>query len=303
MYTYPYENRLLADMEGEIWKPVKGYELFYLVSNFGRVKRLPRIKYYTDGRKYFMDKNIVRQTAKYRLNKYTNETRCAGIGVLFSIEGVSTHLHTSCLVYEAFIGKIPEKGIVQHKDDDPHNNRVENLYLYTRSQLTHKLHEQGRSNLLSSCLGVKHSTERISRHIASRIKEVSQYDLQGNKIATYKSLKEAEENTGISRNTISQAISGTIYRAGGFVWRTEKKNRIDLSEVRQKIFLSTANNCHPVCQYTAKGKWIATYRSISEASRVSGISAYNIYKSIKNNSAIQVDQAGYIWRCKEETGI
>jgi hypothetical protein len=46
MNIYPYQNRSLEDMDGEIWKPVKGYEEYYLVSNLGRVKKLEMLKVY-----------------------------------------------------------------------------------------------------------------------------------------------------------------------------------------------------------------------------------------------------------------
>lgn len=40
----PHENLDLQDMEGEVWKPVVGYEQFYHVSNMGRVKMIGREK-------------------------------------------------------------------------------------------------------------------------------------------------------------------------------------------------------------------------------------------------------------------
>jgi hypothetical protein len=299
MNIYPYQNRSLEDMDGEIWKPVKGYEEYYLVSNLGRVKKLETLKVYMHYDKtieILLPEIIVRQTANFRLNKHINQTLCAGVKVVLRVENVSVHTHASRLVYEAFTGRIPERGIIQHKDNNPQNNRVENLYLSTRCALTHKLHEEGRSNLLYSVLGVKHSAERIARHSAARSKEVSQYDMQGNWMATYKSLKEAAECTKTSRTAISSVLSGKIYIAGGSVWRTEKKPWIDLSELLQRRFLSRSNNCRAVCQYTANGKLLATYKSASEASRLSGVSLWRISQSIQNKSV----QLGCVWRYQDE---
>ncbi|MFV0418885.1 MAG: NUMOD1 domain-containing DNA-binding protein [Dysgonomonas sp.] len=286
-------------MKGEIWKPVKGYEEYYVVSNLGRVKRLETLKVYMRYGKTIetlLHEKIVPQTASFRLNKHINKTLCAGIKLILRVKKITVHTHVSRLVYEAFTGKIPEKGIIQHKDNDPQNNRVENLYLSTRSMLTHKLHEEGRSNLFYSVLGVKHSAERIARHSSARSMEVSQYDIQGNRVATYKSLKEASKHTNISHSTISCVLSGKNYIAGGFVWRTGKKPWIDLSELLQKRFLSRSNNCHAVCQYTVEGKLLATYRSIAEACRLSGISQWYITQSIQSKPV----RSEYIWRSQKK---
>lgn len=48
----------------EIWKPVKGYENFYEVSDTGRIRSLDRTIVFKDGRKSFrqldMDGNLIR---------------------------------------------------------------------------------------------------------------------------------------------------------------------------------------------------------------------------------------------------
>ena len=38
----PYENLYLQTLEGEIWKPVVGYEGFYEVSNLGIPSLIPK---------------------------------------------------------------------------------------------------------------------------------------------------------------------------------------------------------------------------------------------------------------------
>lgn len=303
-YTYPYRNESLSDMEGEIWKDLKGFEGSYLVSNLGRVKRLKTFRIitgpYGNPIKQPLPERIVTQHVKYRFNRHLKQNICAGVGLTIQRGEVRIHVHSSRLVYETFIGKIPEKGIIQHKDNDPQNNRVENLYLSTRRDLTYKLYNEGRSNMLYSVLGVKHSAERIAKHVASRSKEVSQYDLDGNWVATYPSLKEAERKTKISHTSISSVLSGKNYVAKGFVWRTEKKAWIDLSSFKQKRFESRANNTRAVCQYTLDGKLIATYKSLSEVSRVLGISHRYLYVCIKNNKIPIKSEYRYIWKYKDE---
>ena len=50
-------------------------------------------------------------------------------------------------------------------------------------------------------------------------KEVCQYDLNNNYIATYHSLKEAEEQTGINYTSISKACNNKIKTAGKYIWK------------------------------------------------------------------------------------
>lgn len=110
-------------MKKEIWKPVKGYEGRYEVSNIGRVRSLTR-----------EERCIIRHGNIYRLHIRTREGR------LFkqqtSIHGyfqVNLRKNGNCrpslvhhLVYEAFIGS-RKNIIIDHIDRNRKNNKVENL--------------------------------------------------------------------------------------------------------------------------------------------------------------------------------
>jgi hypothetical protein len=70
-----------------------------------------------------------------------------------------------------------------------------------------------------------------------RIKEIkfgiSQYDLNGRWIRSFKSGLEAEKITGIGNDNISLAIKGkTTLTAGGYMWRKGQELRINISELR-----------------------------------------------------------------------
>lgn len=56
-------------------------------------------------------------------------------------------------------------------------------------------------------------------------KAVEQYDLEGNKIAEYDSLAEAQRKTGVNTGTITMCCRGEKYykTAGGFVWKYKEK--------------------------------------------------------------------------------
>ena len=95
------------------WKPVKDYERLYEVSNFGEIKSL---NYNHTGK----EKLLKSKKDKYgylTVNLYKN-----GVRKSFTIHR---------LVYETFVGEIPEDLQVNHIDEDKENNRVDNLNLMT----------------------------------------------------------------------------------------------------------------------------------------------------------------------------
>lgn len=59
-------------------------------------------------------------------------------------------------------------------------------------------------------------------------KEVNQYDLNGNFIKTYPSLKEAERQLGIQTTTISQCCRGKAKTAGGYRWKYVIDKQIEI---------------------------------------------------------------------------
>jgi hypothetical protein len=116
------------------WKPIKGYEGFYEVSNDGLVKSLER-------RVPYRIKGYTRRQ-KERIMKPSED----GYGYPFVIlnrggKGKTRKVHQ--LVAETFIGK--EKGKqVNHKDGNTRNNHVDNLeYVTPKENTWHAITELG----------------------------------------------------------------------------------------------------------------------------------------------------------------
>ena len=89
----------------EVWKPVPGYEGRYEVSDMGRIQEIKILKIDGGGHKYS------------RVN----------------IDGRTHYVHR--LIAFAFLGDPPSpKSVVNHKDFDTRNNRVENLEWITQTE-------------------------------------------------------------------------------------------------------------------------------------------------------------------------
>jgi hypothetical protein len=100
----------------EIWRDVVGYEDFYLVSNFGRIRR------YRSSKKNKQDK-ILFQTITHHGYRRT----------ILQKMGHKKNFFVHRIVAESFIGKRPDKMEVNHINSIRHDNRPENLEYVTRS--------------------------------------------------------------------------------------------------------------------------------------------------------------------------
>lgn len=111
------------DLEGEIWKDVIDYEGLYQVSNLGRVYALPK--------KWLSGHNSIHyhngKLLKHSIN--TGGYKCVNLSLNSKCKTKDIHK----LVAEAFLGHIPcgLKLVVDHINDDPTDNRLENLQIVT----------------------------------------------------------------------------------------------------------------------------------------------------------------------------
>ena len=105
----------------EVWKDIKGYEGKYQVSNLGRVKSLPK---YTYPRGY-------PQLRKEKIMKPSYVGKDRNYLALKLNDGKQYKVHR--LVAEAFIPNPDNLPMVNHKDENPTNNCVDNLEWCTNS--------------------------------------------------------------------------------------------------------------------------------------------------------------------------
>ncbi len=124
----------------EIWKDVPGYEGFYQVSNFGRIKSLVR--------KYVI-REIALKLHQNKSTRYFYVALCKGKGRnMFTVHQ---------LIAMAFLNHKPNgyKLVVDHIDFDRENNHVDNLRLITVRENTSKSHLKSKSKYVGVLLNTE----------------------------------------------------------------------------------------------------------------------------------------------------
>ena len=114
----------------EIWKDIVGYEGLYQINNYGMVKALDH---------YVQQKNRWGQSMiriqKSRLMK-TQVNKNGYVRLTLHKDGILKNHCVHRLVYEAFVGEIPDGMQVNHINEIKTDNRVENLNLMTPKENT-----------------------------------------------------------------------------------------------------------------------------------------------------------------------
>lgn len=168
----------------EIWKDILGYEGLYQVSNLGRVKSL---NYHKTRKEHILKPTNCHGYLRVNLSKNKNRK--------------SYLVHR--LVGEAFISNFDNLPEINHKDENKHNNCVENLEWCDRQY--------------NNTYGTMLQKNRDSHNP----KPVKCLDLETNKILFFHSQNEAAKYF----NTYNYVISYSIYKS-----KQAYKNRYIFSE-------------------------------------------------------------------------
>ena len=208
-------------MTKEEWRPIKGHEGKYEVSNLGRVRGLDR---------YVESTSRWGSTYQKFCKGVILSTRKSNSGYLQTINNKYMHR----LVAEAFIPNPEHKLEIHHINHNKLDNRVENLMWVTRKEQFDEHHSIESSKAMigrpSPMKGVKlteqHkknlSISRIEKGVAKGVKNpratpVDQYDIRGNFIASYDYIGLASEFA--SQSKIGEVCRGKRLQSGGYVWR------------------------------------------------------------------------------------
>lgn len=180
----------------EKWRDILGYEGYYQISNYGRVRSLDRY--------VIANKNGGKKLLKGRFMKLTKvKGRENDTSKYYVVNLRKCGENKVCLVHrlvaEAFLENpfnLPE---VNHKDGNKEHNFVNNLEWCTYSE---------------------NNQHAIDNHLRSpRGIPVVQYDLENNFVAEYKSASEAARLTGMDRGSICHCLTGRRNDYNGFIWK------------------------------------------------------------------------------------
>lgn len=195
-------------MKIEIWKPIKGYEGLYEVSNFGRVRSVDRTITYANGSVHFY-KGVIR--------KLFEDVDGYPVVVLTKHNQLKT-FKVHKIEMDAFVPNTDNLPCVNHKDENKKNNFIwvneDGSVDLSKSNLEYCTYSYNTN--YGTCIErarMKHrNNETVSKPILMLTKNRVPLKL-------FPSESQASRETGISRAIINNYINGkTKALPGGFMW-------------------------------------------------------------------------------------
>ena len=195
----------------EVWRPVKGYEGRYEVSNMGRVRSLQtkRLRH-KDGREETVKIRFVMKNRDSRNNNFRSRQRGYTyenyLEVQLYKDGKHRDYYVHKLVAEAFIGPRPAGLVTDHKNGNKRDNRASNLQYITQAENKRK--------------GVCEGNDRSNKyHYTLRIDGLLEFSFESDSIA------EIAMQAGINKTRLSWEFhdNGRYERNGITVTRRPKE--------------------------------------------------------------------------------
>ena len=181
----------------EIWKDIPNYEGIYQVSNLGNVKSLDKIV-----NSAIKNNSKVKRTGK--ILKQHNKNGYMQVTLIHNNKRKYYNVHR--LVALTFIPNPENKPQVNHKDENKLNNCVDNLEWCTAKY---------------NCNYGKRNSKIYNSTSFKRVK-IELYDLQGNFIASFKSMIEASKFYGCNISTIYKYCNNSL-KSKDYIWRYADK--------------------------------------------------------------------------------
>jgi len=293
---YPYQNYMTESMTGEEWRVLPDMGGHFLISNFGRMKRLYHTIQLRNGAHYPQTEKIIKPAIQWGYNKSIGDSIPCLTGCI-TITRKRHYFTIVRMVYCCFVEPfdLHDRSVtILTRDRNNFNIVPANLI---RATVQEKLQRVGARRQLSN----HHNklSEEVRKKICDNMmlatqKRVSQYSMAGKKIATYISAAQASRTTGIHINSISQIANCKGISAGGYVWRWGNEKKIDVQGfVAKRKKKLREKKGQKVTQYAFTGKKIAQYPSIQDAHVATGTSLHSIRQVIKG---LGKSANGYFWK-------
>ena len=178
----------------EVWKDIEGYEGKYQISNLGNVKSL----------QYRGHEGVIRNLVP-KVNNYGR------LWVELMKDGKKRQFLIHRLVGMAFIPNPDNLPQINHMDENPKNNRVDNLEWCTGEYNVHyyiERHPMAARN--------RKSTGKYHRKLD---KPVNQIDFDGNIVKQWDDARTVVNEFGYNQWSITQCCDGKRNTAYGFRWQ------------------------------------------------------------------------------------
>lgn len=227
----------LDDLDGEVWKDIPRLDCKYAISNYGRLKSLSRSFVAKDGKKYNKPEKIVRLAI-------TRQGYCA---FRPSVNGFLGQESIHRLVAEMFVPNPNCLPYINHKDENPSNNIVENLEWCTPKY----------NSNYGTCQSRRAKTLSDNLNAVSEL--INQYNVDGSYIRSFRGKKEIV-SAGLCYETVRRCCRHLQKRANGFVYRFDGDpfsllpDRYNCNSMKKKV------KC-----YTMNGIYVATFSCAHEA--------------------------------------
>ena len=178
----------------EIWKDVVGFEGYYEVSNKGRVRSVDRVIMRSNGFPLPVKGKIMPQYKKW------GHSTIPRLYVNFCKDSIRYVRSVSRLVGEAFIPNQENLPQINHKDENPMNNCVENLE-WCSNEYNHN-----------------YGTRNLRQSLKLR-KSIDVFDLNGNFLSHHDSIKEAARIYNCDESSITKVCKNKYRYTNKLVFR------------------------------------------------------------------------------------
>jgi hypothetical protein len=293
---YPYQDLSLGDRKGERWRDIPNLEGYYVISNFGRVKRLAFATLCSNGQLRHVGSKIMAADIR-RIPNQSIKDEVYWLRVKVLRDGIKYELALARLVYYSFVKKF-ELGdlstVILPKDGDGRNVRPGNLVLANMQRKAERIHERGRMIYQRPTSYDEFLSGQSEKSSNAQCKPVSQYTLKGKMIKTYPSIVVAARIIGISAVGIVSVLKDRQVSCGGYVWRYGSARRIDMKvflERKEQHFKNLVGQ--KVTQYRPDGNKVAFFLTINDAARATKTKGSCICEALAGR---QKSAGGFIWK-------
>ena len=202
-------------MGNEIWKPVVGFEGLYEVSSTGKVKTLAK--------EWKSSPTFISKHKERILCEKMSNSGYLLVSLYKNNKQFNGYIHR--LVAGAFVPNPDGKPEVNHIDGNKLNNCPENLEWVTRKENVHHAQVNG---LL-------------------RTTPVEQYDLDGNLVRKWGSIKEAADQQGFLKSGIIACCNGRYRTSNGYRWKySEKESKEFVPKARRTTLIDGGKFKHDI---------------------------------------------------------